>query len=54
MIEFMTVTEFANALKVTRQTVVNWITDKKIKCAVMPNGHYRIPTDELKKIMEVK
>ncbi len=48
---FYTVTEFAEKTGVTRQTVVNWINNKKIKKIQLPNGHYRIPELEFKKIL---
>ena len=53
MEDFFTVTEFSKLLKVSRQSVFNWIKEKKIKYAELPSGHYRIPKAEYEKIMKI-
>ena len=43
------VTEFAKALRVSRQTVYNWIKEDKVKYNTLPNGEKRFPRSEVEK-----
>ena len=49
-----TIPEFAELLKVKRQTVYNWIKAKQIKTVKTPTGNLRIPQSEVIKFTEIK
>jgi excisionase family DNA binding protein len=41
----------AKILGVSKKTLYGWIKQDKIKCARLPNGHYRIPEIEILKML---
>ncbi|MCD6360541.1 MAG: helix-turn-helix domain-containing protein [Armatimonadetes bacterium] len=45
------VSEVADILRVTKQTVYNWIRGGKIKAVRLPSGSLRIPESEVKRIL---
>ena len=47
------ITEATKILKVSRETMYNWLRSGKIKYTTLPNGQKRIPESELKKYTEV-
>jgi len=51
---FLTVAEFSKKMGYSRQAISKWIKEDKIKYIVLPNGHYRIPEIEVRRILEVK
>ncbi len=44
--KFFTPQEAANMLGVSKQTVINWIKDGKIRAERTPGGHFRIPVED--------
>ena len=52
-IKLYTISEVAEILRVTRQTVYNWIKSGKIRVVRLPNGFIRITEDELKRILNM-
>ena len=51
---FLTVAETAEKLGYSRQAISRWIKENKIAYIRLPNGHYRIPEVEIRRILEVK
>ena len=49
---FVSPTEVAKLLSVTRQTVYNWINSGKLKSARFSKGCVRIPVKELKEFIK--
>ena len=50
--EIITISKASEYLNVHINTLRNWIKDKKIKVIRTPGGHFRIPRDELIKLMK--
>jgi len=44
--------EVAELLGVDRHTVVKWVKEGMIRAVRLPNGRYRIPESEVRKILE--
>ena len=47
MEEYISITEAAKMLHVSRETVYDWIRKGKVKPIKLPSGRLRIPKDEL-------
>lgn len=45
---YYTPAEFGAMLGVSRQTVVGWIWQGRLKAMQTPGGHYRIPASEVR------
>jgi len=49
-VEFYTVKEVAEILKVSERTVQKWCRDGVLNAMKLPGGHYRIPVEEVRKL----
>lgn len=49
MTKTMTVTQFSEALGVSRKTVQRWISSGRIRAQKTPGGHWRIDADQVNK-----
>jgi len=47
----LSVSEVAEKLGVSKQTVWRWIREGKLKVVKLPSGRYRIPSEELEKVI---
>jgi len=52
MKEFITVSELAKEFGFSRQAVSRWLLEGKVKYIKLPNGQYRIPKEEIKRLKE--
>jgi excisionase family DNA binding protein len=52
--KLFTVKEVAEYFKVSKQTVHNWIYQKKIETTATPGGELRVTETEIKRILEGK
>jgi len=51
-VKFYTSAELAKMMGVLRETVEYWCRKGKIKAVVTPGGHYRIPEQEVKRVLK--
>lgn len=49
-IEFFTIIELAEKLRVSRDTIDRWVRRGLIEVVRLPSGHYRIPLAEVERL----
>lgn len=49
--DLLTTTEAAEVLRVTSQTIRDWVRANRLKAVELPGGHLRIPQSEIDRIL---